>query len=73
MITNASDTAWRRAPGIRRVSGRAIAIRKANSPIAIITDRNITQRVISSCGDVAPAAMFGILNCGAGPGFGPTA
>ena len=59
----------------RRVvtAGRAISSRSTNRPIAAITDTNIAQRVISSCGVVAVAEMFGTRNCGAGPGFGPTA
>ena len=48
-------------------------MRSANRPIATITDTNISHRVTSSCGVVAVAEMFGTRNCGAGPGFGPTA
>ncbi len=72
-ITNATDTARRLVPLTRLTTGRAISIRSTNSPIATITDRNITQRAISSCGVAAVADTLGTGNCGAGPGFGPTA
>ena len=48
-------------------------MRNTNRPIALNTERNITQRAISSRSDVADPAMLGTGNCGAGPGFGPTA
>ena len=48
-------------------------ILSTNSPIATITERNITQRAISTLGEVAVSSMLGTGNCGAGPGFGPTA
>ena len=59
--------------GTRLTSGRATSSRSTISPIALITDTNITQRAISSCGVAAVADTFGTGNCGAGPGFGPTA
>ena len=71
--TNATDTFRRLVPRTRRTSGRAISIRITNSPIAAITNTNITHRAMSSFALVAVAEMLGTLNCGAGPGFGPTA
>ena len=66
-------TLRRLVPGTRRATGRAIRRRKTKSPSAIITLRNTTQRATSSRVVVAVSAIFGIVNCGAGPGFGPTA
>ena len=63
----------RLVPGTRRITGRAIAMRSTNSPIAAITVRKTSQRATSSRGVVAVCEMFGTTNCGAGPGFGPTA
>ena len=71
--TQATDTARSVVPSTRRISGRAISIRSANRPIAVITDRNITQRAINSFAVFALADTFGTGNCGAGPGLGPTA
>src|SRR5205823_7891190 len=39
----------------------------------LIRVRNTSQRVTTNRGAVAVAEIFGITNCGAGPGFGPTA
>ena len=50
-----------------------IASRSAASPIAHITDRKTTQRAMSRRGVAAVSEIDGITNCGAGPGFGPTA
>jgi len=55
------------------MSGRAVAMRSTNSPIAAMTDRNESQRATSSRGVAAVSEIEGITNCGAGPGFGPTA
>jgi len=52
---SATDSARRPVPSTRRGSNRATEKRKANRPIATITDRNITHRVISRLGAVAPA------------------
>ncbi len=71
--TNATDTFRRLAPRTRRTSGRAISVRSTNSPIALITDTNITHRAISRFALIAVAETLGTLNCGAGPGSGPTA
>ena len=49
------DRSQARVSGTRRASGRAISSRNTNSPIALITDRNIIHRVISSCGVAAVA------------------
>ena len=59
--------------GTRATSGRAIAVRRTRSPIAVISARNAIQRAISSVGVAAVSEIDGITNCGAGPGFGPTA
>ena len=48
-------------------------MRKTNSPIAAISERNTIQRAVTSVGVAAVSESDGILNCGAGPGFGPTA
>ena len=69
----ATETARRLVPSTRRSSGRAIAIRSAKRPIAIITVRNASQRATSSLGVVAVCAIDGTGNCGWGPGFGPIA
>ncbi len=60
-------------PSTRLTSGRAIAIRSTNRPIAIITVRNIAQRATSSLCVVAVPAIEGTRNCGCGPSFGPIA
>ncbi len=70
---NAIDTLRRRVPSTRETSGRAISIRSANSPIEAITERKTNQRAIRSGGVAAVSEIEGITNCGAGPGFGPTA
>ena len=60
-------------PLTRRTSGRAISIRKKKIPIAPMTVRKAIQRAVTSCGVAAVSETDGITNCGAGPGFGPTA
>ena len=52
-ITNATDNGRMLVSGTRFINGRAMNIRSTNSPIATITDRNITQRAISTLGEVA--------------------
>ena len=66
-------TARRLVPSTRRGSGRAIASRIASRPIEAITVRNIAHFATTSAVVVALFAMCGMTNCGAGPGFGPTA
>src|SRR5437870_797423 len=70
---NAVEIARRREPLTRLISGRAIAIRSANSPIADITARKVSQRATSRRGVAAVSEIEGMTNCGAGPAFGPTA
>jgi hypothetical protein len=60
-------------PETRVTSGRATAIRRTNRPIAAMKDRNASQRAVTSRVDAAVSDVDGIANCGAGPGFGPTA
>src|SRR5215831_2588385 len=48
-------------------------MRSTKMPIAAMIDRNVSQRAITSLGVAAVSEMDGITNCGAGPGFGPTA
>ncbi len=60
-------------PGTRRTTGLAIPIRSANRPIAANNDRKTVQRAIKRRGVAAVSEIDGITNCGAGPGFGPTA
>ena len=69
----AIETARRLVPSTRRSSGRAIAIRSTNRPIAVITVRKTSQRATSSLGVVAVPAIDGTWNCGGGPAFGPIA
>src|ERR1700675_2148055 len=52
--------------------GRTMATRNTKSPIAAISERNAIQRAVTSVGVAAVSESDGILNCGAGPGFGPT-
>ena len=59
--------------GVLRGSDRAMNSRKISNPTADIIERNISQRAISSDGVAAVSDSDGILNCGAGPAFGPTA
>src|SRR6185437_17111296 len=47
--------------------------RRENRPTAIIMLRKTSHRVATSCGVAADSDSDGITNCGAGPGFGPTA
>ena len=70
---NAMLTFRSRVPETLATTGRATAIRRTNSPIAAIIDRNATQRAATSLGVAAVSDVDGIANCGAGPGFGPTA
>ena len=69
---NATSSERRLAPGTRRTSGRAIAMRSTNRPIAIITARKTTERAATRLGVAAVSEIDGTGNCGAGPGFGPT-
>src|SRR5438067_5621997 len=69
----AIESARRFVPSTRRTSGRAIRIRRTKIPIAIISVKSASHFVITSEVDVAEPDMCGILNCGAGPGLGPTA
>ena len=48
-------------------------MRSTKIPIAAISERNTTQRAVTSVGVAAVSESDGILNCGAGPWFGPTA
>ncbi len=52
---------------------RAIASRSASRPIETMTVRSASQRATTSGVVVADCPMCGMTNCGAGPGFGPTA
>src|SRR5258706_14226437 len=70
---NAIDTARNRVPATRDTSGRAIAMRSANSPSAASSERNMIHRAVTSAGVAAVSDSVGIVNCGAGPWFGPTA
>ena len=72
-MVKAIESARRFVPSTRRTSGRAISIRSTNRPIALITVRNTAQRASSSGVVVAVCEMCGTVNCGAGPGLGPTA
>src|SRR6185437_6360055 len=54
-------------------NGRTIAMRSTKIPIAAISEMNTNQRAVTSVGVAAVSDSDGILNCGAGPGFGPTA
>ncbi len=45
----------------------------SRSPTADMSDRKTTQRATSNRGVAAVSLIEGITNCGAGPGFGPTA
>ena len=70
---NAIDTARRFVSDTRRTTGRAIPMRRMNSPIAAISDTNAIPRAVISRGVAAVSEVEGTGNCGAGPGFGPTA
>ena len=70
---NAIDTARSCVPATRDTSGRAMAMRSTNSPIAASSERNMIQRAATSDGVAAVSDSVGIMNCGAGPWFGPTA
>ena len=59
---NATDTALSLTPSTVRITARATSNRITNRPIAAITNTNIAQRVISNCGVVAVAEIFGIRN-----------
>ena len=71
--TKPIETARSFVPSTRRTSGRAINSRSTKRPIAIIVVRKTAQRAISKGVVVAVSEMRGTGNCGAGPGFGPTA
>src|SRR5262249_7171824 len=51
----------------------AIIIRSTNRPIAAMSATNMIVRAATSEGVAAVSEMDGITNCGAGPGFGPSA
>src|SRR5437762_12980713 len=70
--TSATQNATLSARGGPR-SGRTIVTRNAKSPIAAMSERNESQRAVTSIGVAAVSDSDGILNCGAGPWFGPTA
>jgi hypothetical protein len=48
-------------------------MRSRKSPIAAMSPMNTTDRAAISRGVAAVSEIEGIPNCGAGPGFGPTA
>ena len=48
-------------------------VRSRSRPTAHMNERNINQRATSRPGVAALSVREGIWNCGAGPGFGPTA
>src|SRR5262249_46763857 len=48
-------------------------MRSTKSPIAAMNEMKAAQRAVTSVGVAAVSESDGILNCGAGPGFGPTA
>ena len=58
-------------PGTTRTTGRAITALSTNSPRALSSERNTTQRETSSRVVVAVSLSDGTRNCGGGPGFGP--
>src|SRR5512133_4136462 len=70
---NAIDTARSRVSDTRRTTGRAMLIRRMNSPIAAITNTNAMPRAVIRLGVAAVSDVDGTGNCGNGPGFGPTA
>ena len=72
-IQKAIDTARRRVSETRRTTGRAVAIRRMKRPIAAMTDRKTIARAVTRRGVAAVSEIEGTGNCGAGPGFGPTA
>src|SRR5512132_3735093 len=72
-VPRAIETARSRLPGTLRTTGRATPIRSTNRPIAAITDRTASDLAAISRGVAAVSEIDGMLNCGAGPGFGPTA
>ena len=51
--------------------GRAVTVRRTKSPIADISDRNVSQRSAMSPGVTAVSDSDGMTNCGGGPGLGP--
>src|SRR5918911_2273724 len=73
VTAKAIDSARRRVPDTRLTTGRAVAIRRMKSPIDPITARKTTVRAAIRRGVAAVSEIEGITNCGAGPGFGPTA
>ena len=72
VIAVATESDRSGAPAIP-AAGRAMTARSENRPTAIIMLRKTSQRVATSCGVAADSDSDGITNCGAGPGFGPTA
>src|SRR4051794_20015506 len=71
--TYAIDTLRNDVPLTSRTTGRTIASLNTRSPIALITKRNVSHRATIRRGVAAVSEIDGITNCGAGPGFGPTA
>src|ERR1700687_5065465 len=71
-MTSATQNATASARGGPR-KGRTTTTRSAKIPIAAISDRKTIQRAVTSEGVAAVSESEGILNCGAGPGLGPTA
>src|SRR5207248_5228403 len=70
---NAIESVRNRVSGTRRTAGRAVAMRSRNGPIAAMKETNTTERAAISRGVAAVSEIEGMRNCGAGPGFGPTA
>src|SRR5205085_11059293 len=70
---NPIDTHRNVVPSTRPIIGRAISCRNTYRPTAPITVRKTIQRAITRPGVAAVSEIDGITNCGAGPGFGPTA
>ena len=62
-----------RDSGRRRTTGRAVAIRSTNSPIAAMIATKTIDRAAISRGVAAVSEIDGMANWGCGPGFGPTA
>ena len=72
-IPNAIETARSLVPGTRGTTGLAIPMRKMKRPIAAITAMKTIARAVTRLGVAAVSDVDGTGNCGAGPGFGPTA
>ena len=70
---NAIETARSLVPATRRTTGLAITMRRMKRPIAAITEIKTIARAVTRLGVAAVSEVDGTGNCGAGPGFGPTA